>query len=69
MSLDPVQSNPKHFRVVFENERVRVLHYSDQPGDRTTPITTRTASCTPSRRFVGASAPAAPNGTWRSRLG
>jgi quercetin dioxygenase-like cupin family protein len=37
MSLDPVQSNPEHYRVVFENERVRVLDYLDQPGDRTTP--------------------------------
>ena len=37
MSLDPVSSNPDHYRVVFENERVRVLEYRDQPGDRTTP--------------------------------
>jgi beta-alanine degradation protein BauB len=36
MSLDPVVSNPEHYRVVFENERVRVLEYSDVPGDRTT---------------------------------
>lgn len=37
MSLDPVATNPDHYRVVFENERVRVLIYSDQPGDETTP--------------------------------
>jgi hypothetical protein len=37
MSLDPVVSNPEHYKVVFENERVRVLEYSDQPGDKTTP--------------------------------
>jgi hypothetical protein len=37
MSLDPVASNPEHYKVVFENERVRVLEYLDQPGDKTTP--------------------------------
>ncbi len=37
MSLDPVESNPDHYEVVFENDRVRVLEYTDQPGDRTTP--------------------------------
>lgn len=37
MILDPVASNPEHYKVVFENERVRVLEYSDQPGDKTTP--------------------------------
>jgi quercetin dioxygenase-like cupin family protein len=37
MSLDPAASNPDHYKVVFENERVRVLEYSDQPGDSTTP--------------------------------
>jgi quercetin dioxygenase-like cupin family protein len=37
MSLDPVASNPEHYKVIFENERVRVLEYSDQPGDKTTP--------------------------------
>lgn len=36
-SLDPVQSNPDHYRTVFENERVRVLEYTDEPGDKTTP--------------------------------
>ncbi|HEY0508824.1 MAG TPA: cytoplasmic protein [Blastococcus sp.] len=37
MSLDPVESNPEHYAVVFENDRVRVLEYTDRPGDRTTP--------------------------------
>jgi hypothetical protein len=37
MSLDPVQTNPAHYKVVFENDRVRVLEYTDQPGERTTP--------------------------------
>lgn len=37
MTLDPVVTNPDHYKVVFENERVRVLEYRDQPGDRTTP--------------------------------
>lgn len=37
MSADPVESNPGLYRVVMENERVRVLEYRDRPGDRTTP--------------------------------
>src|SRR3954451_4092808 len=37
MSLDPVETNPDHYKVVFENERVRVLEFTDRPGDRTTP--------------------------------
>jgi beta-alanine degradation protein BauB len=37
MPLDPVETNPQHYAVVFENDRVRVLEYSDSPGDRTTP--------------------------------
>jgi quercetin dioxygenase-like cupin family protein len=37
MSLDPVATNPDHYRVVLENDRVRVLEYRDVPGDRTTP--------------------------------
>jgi len=37
MELDPVRPNPGLYRVVMENERVRVLEYRDQPGDRTTP--------------------------------
>jgi quercetin dioxygenase-like cupin family protein len=37
MSLDPTVTNPDNYRVVFENESVRVLDYTDSPGDRTTP--------------------------------
>jgi beta-alanine degradation protein BauB len=37
MSLDPVETNPDHYSVVFENDRVRVLEYRDRPGERTTP--------------------------------
>ena len=34
---DPVDSNPELYRVVMENDRVRVLEYQDRPGDRTAP--------------------------------
>ncbi len=37
MTLDPAATNPDHYKVVFENERVRVLEYTDAPGDKTTP--------------------------------
>ena len=37
MTLDPVVTNPNHYKVIFENDQVRVLEYTDQPGDRTTP--------------------------------
>jgi hypothetical protein len=37
MSHDPVVSNKDLYRVVMENDRVRVLAYADKPGDRTTP--------------------------------
>lgn len=37
MSLDPVVTNPDLYKVVFENDRVRVLEYLDKPGDKTTP--------------------------------
>ena len=37
MSDDPVEVSPQLYRVVFENDRVRVLEYQDQPGDRTRP--------------------------------
>lgn len=36
-SKDPVVTDPELYTVVFENERVRVLEYRDQPGDRTHP--------------------------------
>jgi len=34
---DPVQTDPDLYRVLFENDRVRVLEYVDHPGDATTP--------------------------------
>ncbi|HEY3438375.1 MAG TPA: cytoplasmic protein [Actinotalea sp.] len=37
MTLDPVATNPQHYRVLLENEQVRVLQYEDAPGDATTP--------------------------------
>lgn len=36
MSLDPTISNPDLYKVVFENDRVRVLEYKDKPGEGTT---------------------------------
>ena len=35
MTLDPAETNPQHYKVVYENDRVRVLEYTDRPGDRT----------------------------------
>ena len=44
MSQDPVTTNPEHYQVVYENDRVRVLEYTDQPGERHhAPTGTRTA--------------------------
>lgn len=37
MSTDPAETNPELYRVVLENDRVRVLEYRDRPGDRTAP--------------------------------
>lgn len=37
VSSDPVITDPELYRVIFENERVRVLEYRDGPGDRTHP--------------------------------
>ena len=36
MSLDPVETNPDHYKIILENERVRVLEYRDVPGVKTT---------------------------------
>ena len=33
--LDPVITDPDHYRVLWENDRVRVLEYNDAPGDAT----------------------------------
>jgi beta-alanine degradation protein BauB len=32
---DPVMTDPDHYRVLWENHRVRVLEYRDAPGDAT----------------------------------
>ena len=37
VSLDPVVTDPDKYRVIYENDRVRVLEYTDEPGARTTP--------------------------------
>ena len=37
MSLDPVVTNPGFYSVLFENDRVRVLEYRDQPGHQSVP--------------------------------
>lgn len=34
---DPTKTNPDLYKIVFENDRVRVLEYRDEPGDRTLP--------------------------------
>ncbi|GAA2616181.1 cupin domain-containing protein [Paractinoplanes durhamensis] len=34
---DPTVTDPSLYKVVFENDRVRVLEYRDEPGDRTHP--------------------------------
>jgi quercetin dioxygenase-like cupin family protein len=34
---DPTETDPDKYKVVFENDRVRVLEYRDRPGDRTSP--------------------------------
>lgn len=36
-SRDPVATDGDKYRVVLENERVRVLEYRDAPGQRTSP--------------------------------
>lgn len=36
-STDPAVTDPGLYRVLFENDRVRVLEYRDVPGDRTSP--------------------------------
>jgi len=34
---DPTVTDPDKYTVVFENDRVRVLEYRDEPGQRTSP--------------------------------
>lgn len=37
MDTDPTVTNSDKYKVVFENDKVRVLEYADKPGDKTTP--------------------------------
>lgn len=37
--MDPTVASPELYRVVLENDRVRVLEYRDRPGDHTRPHT------------------------------
>ncbi len=37
MDADPVETNPHLYSVLFENERVRVLEYLDEPGAQSVP--------------------------------
>lgn len=37
MNQDPASTDPELYKIVFENDRVRVLEYQDVPGDRTNP--------------------------------
>ncbi|MGE3912108.1 MAG: cytoplasmic protein [Chloroflexota bacterium] len=34
---DPTVTDPDKYKLVFENEHVRVLEYRDQPGQKTSP--------------------------------
>jgi quercetin dioxygenase-like cupin family protein len=34
---DPTSTDPDKYKVVFENDRVRVLEYRDEPGQATSP--------------------------------
>ena len=37
MTLDPAITNADSYKVLFENDQVRVLEYTDKPGHLTTP--------------------------------
>ena len=37
MAADPTRTDPDKYKVIFENERVRVLEYRDEPGQATQP--------------------------------
>ena len=37
MDIDPTVTNSDKYKVIFENDKVRVLEYKDKPGDKTTP--------------------------------
>jgi hypothetical protein len=35
MAQDPVQAASQNYKVLFENDRVRVLEYRSKPGEKT----------------------------------
>jgi hypothetical protein len=37
VSQDPTETDPDKYKVVFENDRIRVLEFKDKPRDRTSP--------------------------------
>ena len=37
MADDPTRTDPDKYKVIFENDRVRVLEYRDEPGQATQP--------------------------------
>ena len=37
MHNDPAITNSDKYKIIFENDKVRVLEYTDKPGDKTTP--------------------------------
>lgn len=37
MADDPTRTDPDKYKVIFENDRVRVLEYRDEPGQVTSP--------------------------------
>ncbi len=37
MDLDPTVTDPDKYKAIFENDRIRVLEYKDQPGQATSP--------------------------------
>ena len=52
MAADPVEVNPRHYKVEFEKDRVRVLRISYWPGEKSVmhehPAATTTANLVPS---------------------
>ena len=55
---DPTHTDPDKYKVLFENERVRVLEYRDEPGDQTSPHehpdSVMYTLCNFDRRLIGA---------------
>jgi beta-alanine degradation protein BauB len=37
MNQDPTVTDAEKYKIVFENDKVRVLKYADKPGDKTAP--------------------------------